>query len=173
MLDAYETTQYHISAPHADQVFIQRINYLMDSLDNKDFFQKLLDSHEISELPERTKRIISQEYFKKYFNVFKQDFKSKSNLYTFLVSCAQKDMRKALDLFRKLVVSGYMNIYDMVSTNGRPYILQIHQVLKPLMTPEKYFYDEKISSVPNIFRLRYSNDGSHFTAIRILKYLNK
>ena len=65
-----------------------------------------------------------------------------------------------------------MNIKEIVHTQGNIYKLQIHQVLKPLMTPEKYFYDESISSVPNIFKLRSLENTSHFTSIRILQNLN-
>ena len=42
VLDAYETTQYHISSPQADKVFLQRLNYLINSLDDDMFFNKLL-----------------------------------------------------------------------------------------------------------------------------------
>lgn len=167
VLDAYETTQYHISSPQADKVFLQRLDYLIDSLESDDFFNNLVHDDTID------KELVTKNNFKKYFRVFKKDFSRKANLYNFLVSCAQKDMRKALDLFRELVVSGYMNIKEILSTEGNIYTLQIHQVLKPLMTPQKYFYEESSSSIPNIFQLRSLENGSHFTSIRILKYLNR
>lgn len=167
VLDAYETTQYHISSPQADKVFLQRLDYLIDSLENDIFFNNLVHNDTVD------KELVTKNNFKKYFLVFKKDFSRKANLYNFLVSCAQKDMRKALDLFRELVVSGYMNIREILSTEGNIYTLQIHQVLKPLMTPHKYFYEESSSSIPNIFQLRSLENGSHFTSIRILKYLNR
>ncbi len=169
VLDAYATMQYHISSPQADKVFKQRLQYIIDSLENEKFFDKLIQSREI--IP-KNKELVTKENIKKYLLVFKKDFDKKSNLYTFLISCAQKDMRKALDLFRELVVSGYLNVYEMISSRNI-FTLQIHQVLKPLMTPKKYFYEEDSSAVPNIFKLRYLENGSHFTSIRILKYLNR
>lgn len=170
VLDAYETIQYHISSPRADKVFLQRLNYLINSLDEDEFFNNLIRNHEVSE---KNTELVTRENFKKYFIVFKKDFDKKSNLYTFLSSCAQKDMRKALDLFRELLFSGYLNIYEMISTERNIFTLQVHQVLKPLMTPKKYFYEEDSSSVPNIFKLRNQEYGSHFTSIRVLNYLNK
>ena len=164
VLDAYETTQYHISSPRADKVFLQRLNYFIDSLNDDAFFHDLVDTN--------TNELLSKEDFQKYFRVFQKDFHKKANLYSFLVACAQKDMRKALDLFRELVVSGYMNINEILSTTHNTYTLQVHQVLKPIMTPQKYFYEEDASSVPNILKLRFSEHGSHFTSIRILKLLN-
>lgn len=165
VLDAYETVQYHITSPKADKVFIQRLDYLMNLMGDESFFNELTENRNFNEN-------VTSENFQKYLNVFKHDFQKKSNLYGFLVSCAQKDMRKALDLFRSLVTSGYMNINEMLSTDGNIYNLQIHQVLKPLMTPQKYFYQEKSSLIPNIFQLRNLENGSHFTSIRILKYLH-
>lgn len=171
VLDAYETTQYHISSPQADKVFLQRLNYIIDSLNDESFFADLVKNHDINQ--NNKFKPVTKENFQKYFRVFQKDFNKKANLYSFLVSCAQKDMRKALDLFRELIVSGYMNIQEILSTTDGIYTLQIHQVLKPLMTPQKYFYEEDSSSVPNIFKLRHLENGSHFTSIRILKHLNR
>jgi hypothetical protein len=50
---------------------------------------------------------------------------------------------------------------------------QIHQVIKPVMTPTRYFYDETLSDIPNVYQIRYSRHGSHFTALRILRKLSK
>jgi hypothetical protein len=49
----------------------------------------------------------------------------------------------------------------------------IHQVIKPVMTPTRYFYDEKQSDIPNIYQIRNNRHGSHFTALRILRKLAK
>jgi hypothetical protein len=48
---------------------------------------------------------------------------------------------------------------------------QIHQVVKPVMIPTRYFYDEALSEIPNIYQLRYPRHSSHFTALRILRKL--
>jgi len=50
--------------------------------------------------------------------------------------------------------------------------LKIHQVLKPIMVPYRYFYDEGQSSIPNIFQIRSQNRGSHFTCLRILQKIS-
>lgn len=48
----------------------------------------------------------------------------------------------------------------------------IHQVIKPLMTPTRLFYDEKNSKIPNLYQIRTNDGGSHFTGLRILKRLS-
>lgn len=50
---------------------------------------------------------------------------------------------------------------------------QIHQVIKPVMIPTRYFYDETLSDIPNMYQIRYSRHGSHFTGLRILRKLAK
>ena len=77
----------------------------------------------------------------------------------------------SLDLFRSFILSGYTNVEEMVS-KGRWNFL-IHQVIKPVMTPSRYFYDEKLSDIPNIYQIRNNRHGSHFTALRILRKLAK
>lgn len=37
----------------------------------------------------------------------------------------------------------------------------------------RYFYDETLSDIPNIYQLRFSRNGSHFTALRILRKIAK
>ena len=47
----------------------------------------------------------------------------------------------------------------------------MHQVVKPLLAPTRLFYDEKVSKVPNLFQIRKTEGGSHFTGLRLLRYL--
>lgn len=41
------------------------------------------------------------------------------------------------------------------------------------MVPTRYFYDENLSDIPNIFQIRSTRHGSHFTALRILRKISK
>ena len=68
-------------------------------------------------------------------------------------------------------LSGYLRVDEMISK--RRYTLQVHQVLRPMMVPYRLFYDERRSSVPNIFQPRSEDRGSHFTGLRILDMLSK
>lgn len=73
------------------------------------------------------------------------------------------------DLFRSFLLSGYTNVEEMLTAGA--WNFQIHQVIKPVMIPTRYFYDELLSDIPNIYQLRYNRHGSHFTALRILRKL--
>ena len=50
--------------------------------------------------------------------------------------------------------------------------LKINHVLKPIMVPDRFFYNEAKSYVANIFQIREFSANSHFTSLRILKYLS-
>src|SRR5262249_34570513 len=64
---------------------------------------------------------------------------------------------------------GYTNVNEMTTSDW--WTLQIHQVIKPFMIPNRFFYDEQTSLIPNLFQIRSKVLGSHFTALRILRRL--
>jgi hypothetical protein len=41
-----------------------------------------------------------------------------------------------------------------------------------MMIPNRFFYDERNSKVPNLYQLRNDTDSSHFTGLRIMNYLH-
>ncbi|MDP2254999.1 MAG: hypothetical protein Q8K05_02900, partial [Polaromonas sp.] len=94
-----------------------------------------------------------------------------SPLNDFLSACAHGDIRLSLDLFRSFLLSGYTNVDEMVSNGSWKF--QIHQVIKPVMIPDRYFYDEALSNIPNIYQLRSLRQSSHFTGLRILRKISK
>lgn len=55
--------------------------------------------------------------------------------------------------------------------NAGRWTIQVHQVVKPLMIPDRIFCCPAIVVVPNIYKVRDLKNGSHFTGIRILENL--
>lgn len=156
MLDAYQNSAFHISSPSPEEVFGKRIQFFLDLLDENKI---TLDGD-------------WQQDVKRFLRIFKHDFlrTPSSPLNKFISASAQGNIRLALDLFGDLVLSGYTNATEMIQSTTVWNIL-IHQVLRPLMTPTRLFYDEKLSRVPNLFQIRSLEGGSHFTGLRILKRL--
>jgi hypothetical protein len=74
-------------------------------------------------------------------------------------------------LFRSFLLSGYTNVDEMIASGH--WTFQIHQVIKPVMIPARYYYDESSSKIPNIYQLRSHRLSSHFTGLRILRKLSK
>lgn len=163
VLDAYQNSGFHISSPKPAEVFKKRLDYTVSLLSSDEIlgrFQSESDEAEFVRDAATYLRILSRE--------FSND---QSPLNRFLTACAHGDIRLSLDLFRSFLLSGYTNVDEMVASGN--WNFQIHQVIKPVMVPTRYFYDESSSDIPNIYQLRSSRHASHFTALRILRKLSK
>lgn len=161
-LDAYANSGFHITSPLPKEVFLKRINYVIKLI--KDSPETIFNEDICQDEKNQLLRV---------FEVFENEFKrcQQSPLNDFLTACAHGDIRFALKLFRAFSGSGYLNINEIVSSNTM-WKLKIHQVLKPIMVPYRYFYDENQSSIPNIFQIRTQANGSHFTSLRILNKIS-
>lgn len=163
-LDAFQNNGFHITAPSPEKVFLKRIKYILSFLENDEKFNELL----------YLKNITKRQKLIKIFKILENEFERKPNsdLNEFLTACAHSNIRIALELFRNLTLSGYFNVNEMIGADNL-WKLKINHVLKPIMVPDRFFYNEVKSYVPNIFQIRDLTNSSHFTSLRILKFLAK
>lgn len=162
VLDAFQNSGFHISSPRPSEVFKKRLEYTIGLLQNDSKKAELIHTND-------TKLILDCS---KYLEILNKAFSNDlSPLNSFLSACAHGDIRLSLDLFRSFLLSGYTNVDEMISAGT--WNFQIHQVIKPVMIPTRYFYDENLSDIPNIYQLRTNRNSSHFTALRILRKLAK
>jgi hypothetical protein len=161
VLDAFQNAGFHISSPRPADVFRKRLSYttmLLDDTARRDDFMVVAED-------------VANDC-SAYLNIINREFRNDSSpLNACLTACAHGDTRLSLDLFRSFLLSGYTNVEEML-TAGK-WNFQVHQIIKPVMIPNRYFYDEKVSDIPNIYQLRYSRHSSHFTALRVLRKLDK
>jgi len=163
VLDAYQNSGFHLSSPPPHSVFIKRLEFVKKLL-AADLVTRHIGGIDANDDVRRTIRTL--------INSFEKEFRNpNSHLTNFLTACAHGNIRLALELFRGMLISRYTNIEEITSTNT--WTWQIHQVLKPVMIPNRFFYDETQSHVPNIFQLRSKIRSSHFTALRVLRPLSK
>lgn len=162
VLDAFQNSGFHLSSPKPSTVFLKRLAYTIELLRD----------------PKRRERITNEssvcliEKCCTYLQIIHDDIKkSNSPLNNFLTACGHGDIRLTLDLFRSFLLSGYTNVQEML--DAKRWVFQIHQVIKPVMVPTRYFYDESKSGVLNIFQARDTRHSSHFTSLRILRRLVK
>lgn len=161
VLDAFQNAGFHISSPRPADVFRRRLDYTISLLSDVNRRASFINSNSDS-----------VDQCTKYLSIINREFNSDSSpLNAFLTACAHGDTRLSLELFRSFLLSGYTNVEEML-TAGR-WNFQMHQVIKPVMIPNRYFYDEALSEIPNIYQLRYSRHSSHFTALRVLRKLAK
>lgn len=159
VLDAYQNSGFHITAPPPREVFLRRIDYIM----------KLIKSED-GEYSELLPYNLDKDVLRRLLVVLRAEFTNRSShLAGFLEACSHGNIRLALDLFRGFIVSGYTNIREI--TASETWTLQTHQVIKPFMIPSRFFYDEELSKIPNLYQVRSKSHGSHFTALRILSKL--
>lgn len=163
VLDAFQNSGFHISSPKPAEVFKKRLDYTIGILTNgQNGGEDYLEDSDLEFIRESVK----------YLHILSKEFSNElSPLNNFLSACAHGDIRLSLDLFRSFLLSGYTNVEEMIA-NGA-WNFQIHQVIKPVMIPNRYFYDESLSDIPNIYQLRSIRHGSHFTSLRILRKLAK
>ncbi|WP_454740222.1 hypothetical protein [Cupriavidus necator] len=163
LLDAFQNSGFHISSPRPAEVFKRRLDYTVGILEKR----KLDEEDDLREADVQFLKDCAT-----YLRILSREFSNDSSpLNNFLTACAHGDIRLSLDLFRSFLLSGYTNADEMIA-NGS-WNLQVHQVIKPVMVPNRYFYDESLSDIPNIYQLRSIRHGSHFTALRILRKLAK
>lgn len=159
LLDAFQMNGFHISSPNPSDVFKKRLGYLSKQLDIAKEYYGGQENKNISD---------SIEYIRILTNELK---KEQSHLKDFLTACAHGDIRLSLNLFQSFLLSGYTKVDEMIS--NRNWTFKSHQVIRPVMVPQRYFYDETLSDIPNIFQLRSPRLSSHFTSLRILRKLSK
>lgn len=169
VLDAFQNAGFHISSPRPSEVFKRRLDYTVSLLSKIE-----TDGNQYGDddeaLTENERDFLRDSAT--YLRILSREFSNETSpLNSFLSACAHGDIRLSLDLFRSFLLSGYTNVDEMISQ--RSWNFQIHQVIKPVMTPTRYFYDESLSDIPNIYQLRSTRHGSHFTGLRILRKLAK
>jgi GTPase SAR1 family protein len=161
-LDAFHNAGFHISAPSPKKIFLRRLEYVSDLMGSKSRRKEVFGDDIRDESVDTIRQIV---------RVLSQEFaKPASHLADFLSACAHGNIRLALELFRGFVLSRYTNIDEMVA-GRKGWTLQIHQVLKPIMIPFRFYYQESESYIPNLYQIRSKGHGSHFTALRMLSRL--
>lgn len=162
VLDAFQNSGFHISSPNPSEVFKKRLNYTISLLNNKQVLENRFGSIDEDVADECNV----------YLRILEREFSNqRSPLTNFLSACSHGDTRLSLDLFNSFLLSGYTNVDEMISAGN--WNFQIHQVIKPVMIPNRYFYDESLSDIPNIYQLRSNRQASHFTGLRILRKISK
>ncbi|GHC41725.1 hypothetical protein [Roseibacillus persicicus] len=162
VLDAYHNSGFHLSSPNLTMVFEKRLKFLISQLWKHKKGDKKLKIPDDAPLDD----II------KFFNQCLRQFKNSSNpLRVFLARCAHDNVRQALLFFRQFTTSGYTHARDLI--NNPHWTVSDHQVIKPMMVPERHNYNENKSLIPNVIQYRNAANGSYFTGMRLLALLKK
>lgn len=160
VLDAYHTPGYHLTSPVVPEVLIKRLEYIIEKLyftPDVEFEFNIKNDSDLNTIKNFIQICIYQ--------LAKVD----SNLSKFIRYATHGDVRQALEFFKGFISSGYTNVDEIAK--HKYWTFQTHQVIKPMMAPDRIFYEETLSRIPNVFQLRNDTNSSHFTGLRILDLL--
>lgn len=160
VLDAYQNPGFHLTSPVIPEVIIKRLDYILEKLKYTQDIDTEIGIKTDSDL-------VSINAFLEICR--KELCRKDSPLSYFLRVATHGDVRQALEFFKGFLSSGYTNINEMAP--HPTWQFQVHQVIKPMMIPERFFYDEQLSRIPNLYQLRNDTLSSHFTGLRIFQYL--
>ncbi|MEI6704371.1 MAG: hypothetical protein WCL71_12695, partial [Deltaproteobacteria bacterium] len=147
-LDAFQNNGFHLSSPPSQYVFYRRLAYML----------RMLDDKETARMISPTLSDARNEEVKQLLRILTGEFRRKnSHLSQFLRACSHGNMRLSLEMFRNFLLSGYTKVDEMLKAGN--WNLQVHQVLRPMMIPDRFFYDESLSAIPNIFQVRSDITG--------------
>jgi hypothetical protein len=160
VLDAYQNVGYHLAAPDLQGVFTKRLRMVIADLEASGHRNMLVILPEDAPFGD----------LKKFFIACLRQFREPANaLRRFLEECSRDNTRLALEFFGQFLSSGYTHVQEMIDNTHWTVIS--HQVVKPMMVPQRFNYDENKSLVPNVFQCRTPTHGSHFTTVRMLRML--
>ena len=96
------------------------------------------------------------------------------NIIRLVESVAYGNMRMALELFNRFITSGATDMTKILSIirDSGGYTVPFHEFTKSVMLGDYKYYRESRSPILNMFNVTNTRGSSHFTALRILSYLD-
>lgn len=162
VFDAYSTPKFHIASPDFLEMIVKRIDFTLKLLKNSP--NKLFLS-----IPSRALSDLLKYFSIIKFSLRKINQQSRKIIY-FIDSISVGNMREALNMFNNFSVSGNTNIREMFA-KANIYQIAYHQFIKSIILGEYRYYIQNRSHIMNVFDFDTSLTDSHFSSLRILKYL--
>jgi hypothetical protein len=166
VFNAFPTNKFYIGSPDLQEVLRKRIEYGMRLMKANpgDFFSGDASG---------TRSLTLSDCLTLLSIFVTSVTKRNRNIVRLLESVAAGNIRFGLDIFRDFVGSGNTDVSDILKKhldNG-PYSVPFHQFIKSVMLGNREFYRSGNSPIVNVFAVSAAPRASHFTALRILRYL--
>jgi hypothetical protein len=166
VLNAYANCKFMIAAPRFRELIHLRLQYAMKVLMRSDEEIKLLLKNGI--------RLEKKELLN-FLQILEHSIFVKSrNIARFIEAICGGNMRLALEMFNTFLISGTTDVDKMLSIYSREgdYQVAFHEYVKSIMLMERYYYKESDANpMMNVFDCGTERNSSHFTTLRILRYL--
>jgi hypothetical protein len=164
---AYSSRKFHIASPQFRRLIGSRIEFAIRWLETEGSQSSLAGFGTYGPTFDRAAigdflRIVE-------FSIFEQNRRISS----LIESVCFGNMRLALEMFTMFLTSGATDVDKMLRIYRREgaYFVAYHEFVKSIMLGDRKYYKESESVILNVFDCGPEKNSSHFTALRILRYL--
>ena len=162
---AFTSHKFHIASPRFRTMIRNRIGYALDVLAERrsqGFVQDNLFSGETRSSLSDFLRIIGDSIFGENRKIVR-----------FIEALCYGNMRFALQMFTQFLISGVTDVDKMLAIYRRDenYYVAFHEFCKSIMLGDRKYYKEEPSPIVNMFSVGSQKNASHFTAWRLISYL--
>jgi hypothetical protein len=158
--DAFQSNVFHITAPSYREVLKKRLTYVVDNFKYNSLEGDIQNKH--FEISNTALKNLFKSIYKTLF------IKENSEILQFLEQTSFPNIRLGLDKFNGFLISGHTKVEEYMASDT--FNIPIWEFIKSVALESNYYYNYKTSKIHNLFYPSNSNN-SHFTKIRILKYL--
>lgn len=158
--DAFQSNVFHITAPSYREVLKKRLTYVVDNFNYNSLEGDI--SNKRFEISNTALKNLFKSIYKTLF------LEKNSEILQFLEQTSFPNIRLGLDKFNDFLISGHTKVEEYMASDS--YNIPIWEFIKSVALESNYYYNHKTSKIHNLFYPSNSN-SSHFTKIRILKYL--
>lgn len=167
VFDAYYIEKFIIPHPDFVKLIMYRLDYILDKLElPEDEFKQLIRTN--LDFDYRLKRI------KKFLQIVKDSIARRPDvgISQFMTRTCGGNMRRALELFARFLVSGNTKIQEMLDIYNYSGFYQIayHHFIKSIILGDYKYYSEESSYLMNLFDFNMNYSNSHFLKLKILNY---
>ncbi len=165
---AYSNRKFHIASPRFRTLIASRIRYATGWLESEGAQTSLVGFAPGSRIA-IDKAAIGEFLRIVEFSIFEQNH----NIARLIEALCFGNMRLALEMFATFLGSGATDVDKMLRIYRREgaYFVAFHEFLKSIMLGDRRYYKEAQSPIMNVFDCGPEKNSSHFTTLRVLKYL--
>jgi hypothetical protein len=162
---AYTNRKFHIASPRFSRLIGNRIGFALRVLEEP----ALIEEIQLPRGPHFDRKSIAEFLRIVEYSIFEKN----KNIQRFIEAICFGNMRMALQMFTTFLTSGATDVDKMLYIFHRDgsYFVAFHEFVKSIMLGERRYYKEAHSPVLNVFDCGTQKNSSHFTSLRILRFL--
>lgn len=156
--------KFHIASPRFLQLIRNRIDYS----------RKLLKAPETQALAVPEQVASSSDDISDFLTIAEESILEGSKQIVYFVDAlCFGNMRLALQMFTTFLASGVTDVGKMLHIYRRDgrYVIAFHEFVKSIILGDRKYYKENASPILNVFDCGMEKNSSHFTALRLLRFL--